>query len=140
MKTCTIEGCVRPHVARGYCATHYRHWMLAATHRPRCVVEGCDRALMGNGLCEMHLSRMRTYGFPLANLPVHYREHPVPHDQLVDAIWHANATPLPPLEAIHNAARQRYAAQNERDGYLSDPDYIAAAAAWRSRGERMAAD
>lgn len=28
MTTCTIEGCERPHNARGWCITHYRRWRV----------------------------------------------------------------------------------------------------------------
>src|SRR5664279_488788 len=26
--TCTIAGCHKPHLARGYCGTHYRRWRV----------------------------------------------------------------------------------------------------------------
>ena len=35
---------------------------------------------------------------------------------------------------------QQLSAQNERDGYLSDPEYLAAVAAWRADDTAIAAD
>ena len=30
MKTCSIEGCGKPHKARGWCSTHYLRWHQTA--------------------------------------------------------------------------------------------------------------
>jgi len=66
-RTCSIEGCERPHIARGWCATHYsrrrRGQDLTASVRIRgrvgCEVDGCDRRHAENGLCGTHASRWR---------------------------------------------------------------------------------
>ena len=31
MKSCAIEGCERKHHARGWCHTHYEHWLKYGT-------------------------------------------------------------------------------------------------------------
>ncbi len=33
-KTCSIEGCDRPHKARGYCAAHYKRFLIYGDPRP----------------------------------------------------------------------------------------------------------
>lgn len=74
-RTCTIDGCERPHDARGYCRTHYTRWRLgkpliracvtcgvdvvtssqrdycSEPCRPACEVEGCGRPVKARGRC-----------------------------------------------------------------------------------------
>jgi hypothetical protein len=68
---CSVEGCEKPQVARGYCATHYarwRHWgnpLQPPVRAPRptaCVVEGCGKRVSARGMCDMHLWRLKRYG------------------------------------------------------------------------------
>lgn len=71
-------------------------------------------------------------------------EEPTPHDQLDFTIspteLHVWFRSTRRVRANHEAARRSYAAQNERDGYLSDPEYIAAVAAWHAAPLDIAAD
>lgn len=70
---CTVEGCKRPHKARGYCNTHYFQWKrtgeisLEINTRVRikpahCTVEGCTNPVKGKGLCGMHWMRNLRHG------------------------------------------------------------------------------
>lgn len=73
-KVCSIDGCERPHRARGMCTTHrYRfdHGLPMETevrqyeHDRVCKVDGCDkpRSQGGDGTyCPMHRRRMDRRG------------------------------------------------------------------------------
>lgn len=69
--TCSVVGCERPYLAKGFCQLHYRRWN--ATGRPGpanltrvrgrlCSVDGCQRKHTANGLCSMHLQRKKKTG------------------------------------------------------------------------------
>lgn len=70
-RTCGVEGCGRPHSARGYCTKHYEHWRVhgdpvvpcTTPDRP-CVIVGCGRPVKAKsrGLCGMHDERRRLFG------------------------------------------------------------------------------
>lgn len=90
-RTCSINGCGRPHDARGYCGAHYLRWsqgrplirpcvtcgvdVVAASgrdycsesHRPACSEDGCERRAVKKGLC------IRCYGDRRAGRPRAYR-------------------------------------------------------------------
>jgi hypothetical protein len=100
--------------------------------RTGCDVPECTRPHLGHGFCKLHLYRWHKHGDPKVVGRKGLPEFPTPHDQLTYAGWNATAFPTPPFEAINKAAADRYAAANERDGYLTDPDYLAAVAAWRA--------
>lgn len=70
---CTVEGCERPHKARGYCATHYMQVrkgveitpVIRARSRefgPVCSVEGCNKEERALGLCNTHYVRHQRHG------------------------------------------------------------------------------
>lgn len=76
-RTCSSEGCKRPHSARGYCSAHWKQWrnrnadVVAADKKEReakrpsvCTVEGCDNASKARGYCGTHYSRWRQKGDP----------------------------------------------------------------------------
>jgi HNH endonuclease len=71
-KSCEIDGCDRPHLARGLCRLHYerrRRYGDAAVEpvrrEPRpCIVEGCDRVHIARGWCWPHYLRWRRHGDP----------------------------------------------------------------------------
>jgi hypothetical protein len=54
-RTCTAEGCDKPHRARGLCSTCYSR--DRASNAPTCTVEGCDRGTKALGLCGVHYDR-----------------------------------------------------------------------------------
>ena len=63
MKQCTVEGCFKPHVARGYCKNHYRVWRKTAgelnkQRRKLCAAHGCERWSHAKGYCEGHYARV----------------------------------------------------------------------------------
>ena len=75
MRICEVEGCDRPHSARGYCGMHYARVRVYGTpeiegttervRHPRsgqCGVEECERADHARGLCLMHLKRVLNHG------------------------------------------------------------------------------
>ncbi len=76
-KTCSIEGCEHPVLARGWCRSHYGRWSRSgdpletsrskkAQNRLPCPVEEygekCGRPRHTHGLCRMHYERKRRTG------------------------------------------------------------------------------
>lgn len=81
MKLCQIEGCLRPHEAKGLCKIHYirvrRHGVAGTTALLRlrrtdelCIIEGCARPNHSRGLCSSHEKRLKKYGNPLSGPPI----------------------------------------------------------------------
>lgn len=70
--TCTVPGCDRPHLAKGYCSAHWQRWKKTGDPGPaevrqqdaRCSVAGCDRSHYGNGYCGPHNRRWKAHGDP----------------------------------------------------------------------------
>lgn len=74
-KLCSLDGCDRPVLARGYCSTHYDRWRRngvpgGASIRPlssgpnSCAVDGCDRPIRARGYCGTHYWRLVNKGDP----------------------------------------------------------------------------
>lgn len=69
---CTVEGCGRPHLAKGLCNAHYirlkTHGEPAVeeevrpTYNPVCTVPGCGKPHHTHGLCSMHRVRLAKHG------------------------------------------------------------------------------
>lgn len=86
---CSIEGCDRRHMAKGWCNIHYKRWwkwgdpMQAGRVRVSnigpCSVEGCDRDAQALGMCKMHYGRKQRTGDPLVARP-HRRRVPCSRD------------------------------------------------------------
>lgn len=77
--TCTIEGCGRPHNAKGYCQAHYRRLktgqpMDAPVRRwgigRLCRVTDCSRPHYGHGLCHTHWQRQYSGGDIQIDTPI----------------------------------------------------------------------
>ena len=72
VRTCSVDGCEKPHKARSYCQGHYvrvqRNGDPGDTglrgYRTSCGVEGCDRPHLAHGLCSTHYARARSTGDP----------------------------------------------------------------------------
>lgn len=67
--TCSIEDCGKQHLARTWCAMHYRRWRItgstdAPTPRVRsiCGEPGCEGIVNSGGLCCTHVAQMRRWG------------------------------------------------------------------------------
>ncbi len=70
-RRCSVEGCDRPHKARGYCAAHHNQLLRGAEITPlqrrergrRCSVPDCDRPHYQHDLCTTHYYRMFHHGW-----------------------------------------------------------------------------
>lgn len=75
-RTCSIEGCDKPHFGRGWCSTHYQRWKrlgdpLAEVghYTPRdpqaqCSIDGCENRRARRDWCKKHYYRWRRHGDP----------------------------------------------------------------------------
>lgn len=72
-RTCTVPGCQKRLLAKGWCAMHYwrmqQHGSLDLPPRVRpdrttspCTVDGCERSQWSKGLCNLHYSRRHRSG------------------------------------------------------------------------------
>lgn len=82
-RTCSIEGCEKKVVGRGWCGMHWARWrrwgdpLVTAYNQPKplCSVGGCDKTAYGRGMCNKHWLRWKRYGDPLVTLatpPEHF--------------------------------------------------------------------
>lgn len=69
MNVCSIQGCSKPHVAKGLCSMHYvRVLRTGSTDRikriaaPVCSVTDCTKKSVGKDLCQLHYRRWKTTG------------------------------------------------------------------------------
>jgi hypothetical protein len=70
-KTCSIAGCGRAALARGFCKKHWKRWRQhgdpsavrrRTEHPPTCSVPDCGRPYLARGLCTRHYLRARKKG------------------------------------------------------------------------------
>ncbi len=69
-RICSIKGCHRDHVARGWCSLHYRRWYNNGDplynywdQFPKvCGVPDCEGRVESYGLCHKHYFRIRRAG------------------------------------------------------------------------------
>lgn len=74
-KTCTFDGCDKPHAGRGLCSTHWARWrkhgdpsIVIVGSQPKhvgCNVDGCEEKHHSKGFCGMHAARFKKHGDPL---------------------------------------------------------------------------
>lgn len=70
MTTCSIEGCDRTAIARGWCSTHYSRWRFNGDpleareydSTRKCKVEGCTLPHSSRGWCRKHYKRWEKTG------------------------------------------------------------------------------
>lgn len=74
-KICSIEGCDRLAVSRGWCDKHYRRWLKhndplyeSPKPDPICKANGCDEPARCRGLCLRHYARWKNHGDYNVNL------------------------------------------------------------------------
>lgn len=71
-RPCSIEGCERSVLARGWCSTHYKRFRThgdpltvrkpgPARSRATCSVDGCDKTVTARGWCPMHYARWQRH-------------------------------------------------------------------------------
>lgn len=70
IKLCSVEGCNRPHHAKGLCKLHYGRLTRTGDtvrinniidHNGHCSVEGCTKPIKCKNLCVMHYWRWRIH-------------------------------------------------------------------------------
>lgn len=73
MSTCSVDGCISPHMAKGFCSMHYmRNRKGIPLDRPKrvrglCSVENCGRPHAAKGYCDGHF-RQSKRGRPLSDI------------------------------------------------------------------------
>lgn len=71
--TCSIDGCLKPAGARGWCRAHYTRWArhgdplvvhgyTSESAERGCTVDGCDRSFYARGWCRLHYRRWQRRG------------------------------------------------------------------------------
>jgi hypothetical protein len=71
---CVVEGCGKPHKARGWCNSHYGRFKRGVevnvelerrdrSKPERCIEEGCESPVKAKGLCQKHYQTLLRYGF-----------------------------------------------------------------------------
>lgn len=79
-RTCSISGCEKPAVGRGWCNLHWKRWKnhgdpmpdippLRTRQGESCIIDGCDKPPRARGWCGMHYERWRAHGDPRASVP-----------------------------------------------------------------------
>jgi hypothetical protein len=141
-ETCTLDGCGRPHKARGYCQTHYMQLKRGApvtpaikvrvrNKPPECVEDGCNEPVKAKGFCRTHYQRLLRHGHvknrnrakPFANCSIKVCDNHVyalglchPH-YLKTRDWRAQGFTAQDYERL-------FEAQNGVCAICSKPEYV----------------
>lgn len=65
-RTCDVDGCTSPHLARGMCRVHYsravhRGEIPSKRYSGTCTVEGCERPVRARQMCVTHYNASRRH-------------------------------------------------------------------------------
>ncbi len=81
---CTVSGCSKPHVAKGFCRNHYACRMQQPKQERQktqkvqplvCAIDGCTTSkLIARGLCKLHYGRLARNG--VSRVSTLNKEHP----------------------------------------------------------------
>lgn len=63
--TCSVDGCVKKVVARGWCGPHYNYWKAHDRVGPKCAVEQCDELAYCRTWCRRHYNLWQRNGEPI---------------------------------------------------------------------------
>ncbi len=92
-RTCSVEGCERPHHARGFCAAHLKRVVATGSAGPAriaprdrdhpsvCLVDGCEKPYGALGYCKFHWKRVRNWGNPF-HPPIRSTSYSAAHSEL----------------------------------------------------------
>lgn len=84
---CSVAGCDRDVVARGWCSAHYFRWRKhgdVLADRPvgqrrsrsrHCSVPRCGRVVKARGWCRVHYERWRRFGSVQADIPIQVKSN-----------------------------------------------------------------
>lgn len=65
-RTCSLEGCYAPYMAKGLCAPHYHQARYREQRKKLCSIPDCGKPVHQKGMCNSHVWREWTHGDPLA--------------------------------------------------------------------------
>lgn len=71
---CQVDGCTRPHKARGLCELHYRRERRRGTtaliphEKTKCQVPACTENARSNNYCPVHFRAWVRHGDPLVRI------------------------------------------------------------------------
>ena len=160
-KECSVDGCSRQAVSRGWCHGHYQRWVRLGDVMPdrplgrqvnfACSIDGCDRDAYARRLCKTHYRRMLATGDPQSAKPVRevsgkgYVHHgyfvvPVPV-----ALRHLTNGESPCLEhrlvmaQLLGRALENDESVHHKDGNRlnNDPANLELWSRWQPRGQRV---
>jgi len=65
-RTCTVDGCDAPYMAKGMCAPHYHQARYREQRKQTCSIQDCGKPVHQKGMCNSHVWREWYHGDPLA--------------------------------------------------------------------------
>ena len=82
-RTCTVDGCPRPFLARGMCGTHYRRWRLHGTaeliQRPPAIRYHPKPEEIPSGICECGCGQKTQVSDQTLRERRYFKGHPRPY-------------------------------------------------------------